>query len=121
MTKSAKSLFYFGIYVLLTGITLCIIPGKFISLFNLPEIPVPWARFIGLLAIVIGCYDLLSGYNSVKPLIKASVYVRVLFFTGVLLLFVSGQMPKEILPIGIIDLLGALWTAIAFNAEAKKG
>jgi hypothetical protein len=120
MTRSAKSLFYFGIYVLLTGVTICIIPAKFISILKLPEIPIPWARLIGLLAIIIGSYDLLSAQNNIKPLIKASIYLRLFFFAGVLVLFISGEMPKEILPLGIIDLLGAIWTIFAINLESKK-
>ena len=119
MTKSAKSLFYFGMYVLLTGITICLVPDKFISILKLPDIPMPWARLIGLLVIIIGCYDILNGKNNVKPLIKVSIYLRIFFFIGILLLFTTGQMPKEILPIGVIDLLGAIWTFLSINSESK--
>lgn len=118
MTKSAKSLYYFGFYVLLIGIIICIVPDMFISLLKLPEIPSAWARVIGLLTIIIGSYDILSGRNNVKPLIKASIYLRILFFIGILVLFISGQMTKEILPLGVIDLLGAVWTALALKSES---
>jgi hypothetical protein len=121
MTKSAKSLYYFGFYVLLTGIIICIIPDKFMSLLKLPEIPAAWARVIGLLVVIIGSYDILNGRNNVKPLIKASIYLRILFFIGILVLFISGQMTKEILPLGIIDLLGAIWTAISLKSESGIG
>lgn len=118
MTKSAKSLYYFGFYVLLTGITICVIPDNFMALLKLPEISTGWARAIGLLVIIIGSYDILSGRNNVKPLIKASIYLRILFFIGILVLFLSEQMPKEILPLGIIDLLGAIWTAFSLKGES---
>ena len=118
MTKSAKSLYYFGFYVLLTGIIICIIPDKFMSLLKLPEITTAWARVIGLLVIIIGSYDILNGRNNVKPLIKASIYLRILFFIGISVLFITGQMTKEILPLGIIDLLGAIWTALSLKAES---
>lgn len=117
MTKSAKSLYYFGFYVLLTGIIICLIPDKFMSLLKLPEITNAWARVIGLLVIIIGSYDILNGRNNVKPLIKASIYLRILFFLGILVLYISGQMPTEILPLGIIDVLGAIWTALSLKAE----
>jgi len=118
MTKSAKSLYYFGFYVLLIGLVLCIVPDKFVSLLKLAEIPDAWARVIGLLAIIIGSYDILSGQNNIKPLIKASIYLRILFFIGILVLFISGQMTKEILPLGIIDLFGAVWTAFSLKSES---
>jgi len=118
MTKPGKSLYYFGFYVLLTGLIICIMPAQFISLLKLPEISAAWARIIGLLVIIIGSYDILNGRNNVLPLIKASIYLRLLFFIGVLLLFLTGQMPKEILPLGIIDLLGAIWTAFSLKAAS---
>lgn len=117
MTKSANSLFYFGVYVLLIGLTLCLVPDKFIAILKLPEIPLSWARLIGFLAIIIGGYEIISGRNNIRPLIKASIYLRLFFFLGVMFLFLSGQMTKEILPIGIIDLIGAIWTALAMRAE----
>ena len=120
MTNSSKSLYYFGIYVLVTGVTICIFPDQFVSILKLPEIPTSWARFIGLLVIVIGGYDILSGRNNVKTLIKASIYLRLLFFLGVLVLFLSGQMTNKILPLGIIDLIGAIWTALSISAESKS-
>ncbi len=118
MTKSAKSLYYFGLYVLLTGLIICIIPDKFVSLLKLPEISIAWARIIGLLVIIIGSYDILNGRNNNIPLIKASIYLRLFFFLGILALFITGQMPIEILPLGIIDLLGAIWTALSIKGAS---
>lgn len=113
MTDAAKSVFYFGFYVLLIGVLLLAIPQTFLSILKLPDIPEGWARIIGMLAIIIGVYDTVSGRNNLMPAIKASVYLRFFFFAGVLLLIISEQMPKEALPLGIIDAAGALWTLIA--------
>jgi len=116
MSKSGKSLFYFGWYVLLTGILLLIIPNTFIETLKLPDIATGWARIIGLLVIIIGVYDILNGRNNVKPLIIASVYVRFFFAAGVAVLFFSGETTKEVLPLGAIDALGAVWTIIALRS-----
>jgi len=119
MTKSGKSVFYFGIYVILMGVLVCLVPAELISILKLPEIPTAWAIFMGLLVIVIGCYDIIGGRNNLKPLIKGSIYLRLFFFTGVLVLFISGQMPKEIILLGVIDLVGAVWTIFSLKAETK--
>ena len=117
MTKSGKSVFYFGILAVLNGIIFCVIPGQLMSILKLPELSVAWARVIGLLVIVVGSYEIISGRNNLMPLIKGTIYMRLFFFTGIVLLFVSGQMPKEILPLAIIDLLGAVWTILSLKAE----
>ena len=119
MTASARSLFVFGIYVFGTGLLILSIPDQFISLLQLPSIPVHWARFIGLLALVIGAYDMFAGKQNILPFIKASVFVRFGFMLGTVLLFVSGQMPITIILLGSVDALGAVWTSIALRSEAK--
>ena len=120
MTKSGKSLFYFGIYVVFTGLLFIVIPETFISLNHLPTMPTGWSRVIGLLAVVIGTYDILCGKGDIRLLIKASVYVRFSFAIGVTLLVVLGQMPITLIALGAVDALGALWTKMALKSEASK-
>lgn len=117
MTPSGKSLFFFGMYVISTGLLLIIIPEKFTSLTQLPPIPSGWARAIGLLALIIGFYDMFSGLSNIKPFIKISVYVRLGFALGTVLLYIFGQMPISIILLGGVDALGAIWTAIALRSE----
>jgi hypothetical protein len=103
MTKSGRSLFYFGIYAVCAGLLFIIIPERIISLLQLPSMPVGWARVIGLLAIVIGVYDILCGQTNIKPFIKVSVFVRLGFAVCATLLYLFGQMPISIILIGGID------------------
>lgn len=119
MTKSGKSVYYFGIYVISIGVVICLLPEAFISMLKLPDIPTAWARVMGFLAIIIGGYEIIGGRNNLKPLIIGSIYLRLFFFAGIIVLFATGQMPKEILPLGIIDLLGALWTVLSLKADGK--
>lgn len=117
MTKSGKSLFYFGIYAALTGLLFIVSPETLTSLAQLPSIPTGWASVIGLLALVIGSYDIFCGQANISALIKVSVYVRLGFALGTVLLFISGQMPVSILLFGGVDALGALWTFLALKSE----
>ncbi len=119
MTKSAKSLLYFGIYVIIMGLLFLAIPAQIVSLLQLPTVPLNWARLIGLLVLVIGSYDAYSGYDNIQPFVKASVYIRLGFAVGTLLLFVFGQMPITILLVGGVDALSALWTMMALKSEGK--
>lgn len=120
MSPSGKTLFYFGIYVVSAGLLFLSIPETLISLTQLPPMPTGWTRVIGLLALVIGAYDILAGKHDVKPLIKASVYVRLGFALGIVLLVALGQMPLPLLLFGAADGLAALWTAMVLKSEASK-
>ena len=120
MTKSGKSVFYFGIYVIGTGLLFILIPGQITALTQLPPIPSGWGSILGLLALIIGSYDITTGLSNLQPLIKVSVYVRFGFTIGTILLFLTGQMPVSILALGSVDALGALWTLMALKAEASN-
>lgn len=120
MTQSGKSLFYFGIYEVFIGLLLIAIPDTLLSLVNLPALPLGWARVIGLLAMVIGNYDIVCGKANFQPFIQASMYVRVGFFIGTILLVLFQQMPITAILFGVVDAAGALWTAIALKSETSK-
>lgn len=119
MTKAGASLFYFGIYVLLVGLLFLTIPQQLLSLLNLPPMQSGWARVIGLLALIIGTCDILCGRANIAVIINASVYIRLGFVAGLVLLVIFRQMPITTILFGAVDLAGAIWTAAASKAEKK--
>ena len=120
MTQSGKSLFYFGVYGVFAGLLLITIPETLLSLVHLPALPLGWARIIGLLAMVIGTYDIVCGKANIQPFIKASVYVRFGFFIGTIFLVLLQQMPKTAILFGVVDAGGALWTVMALKSDTSK-
>lgn len=118
MTASGKSLFYFGIYAVGTGLLFITVPDKLISLTRLPSLPAGWASIIGLLALIIGTYDIFCGYSNIKSFIKISVYTRLGFAVCTFLLFVFQQMPVAITLFGSVDAIGGIWTMLALKGEA---
>lgn len=117
MSRAARSLFVFGIYVVITGLAFLAVPAALISLLRLPPATVGWARVIGLLALVIGTYDIVGSRSGSLAYIRASIPVRFGFAAGIALLVALGQMPATVLPLGAIDAAGAIWTAVALRRE----
>ena len=120
MTSSGKSLFYFGIYGVCAGMLFLIIPNTIISLTYLPNLPNGWTRVIGLLALIIGTYDIVCGRADLKPFIQASIFTRLGFALATAMLFFSGELPLAIFLIGLVDALGAVWTILALKSEKRK-
>ena len=77
MTAASKSVYYFGLYLYLTGITLIFIPNLFLSTLGLPETHEVWIRVVGVLAMVIGFY---YHRSAVKKCALAGDNLRVLPF-----------------------------------------
>jgi hypothetical protein len=115
MSNPARTLFAFGVYVFVVGIALVVAPAMVTAILKLPPATVGWARVVGLLALVIGTYDIVGARAECLPYIRASVGVRFCFAAGCALLVVSGQMPKSLLLLGLVDLAAAVWTALALR------
>jgi hypothetical protein len=120
MISSGKSLFCFGLYAICAGLLFLLIPGIIVSFIHLPMLPTGWARIIGLLALVIGTYDIVCGKAGIKIFIRASVYTRLGFAFCATVIVLLGELPFPMFLIGLIDALGAVWTIIALRSEAKK-
>lgn len=118
MSRPARSLFVFGIYVLLVGSVFILMPAELSSVLRLPPATAGWARAIGLLALVIGAYDTVGARAECMPYIRASIPVRLAFAGAMALLVAFGEMPATILLLAATDIAGALWTAFALPSGA---
>jgi hypothetical protein len=117
MTAAAKSIFYFSIYLYVTGLTLIFIPNLFLKTIHLPETNEVWIRVVGLLAFLLGFYYHRSAAANTVSFFKLTIPARVV----VLLAFAAFVLFNFVSPVliifGIIDALGAIWTWSAL----KKG
>lgn len=119
MTKSAQSVFYFGIYLLLTGATLLLTPNLLLSLFGLPPTEEVWIRVVGMLAGLLGVYYLHAARHDMRSFFQLSVYLRstvILFFGAFVAL---GFVKPALLAFGLVDLAGAVWTHLSLRKGGK--
>lgn len=116
MTRAARSLFLFGIFIVVVGAVLIAIPGTLMSLLRLPPATAGWARVVGLLAVVIGAYDATAGRAECLPYLRASIPIRFGFALGTILLVAAGEMPPTLLLFGATDAAGAIWTMFALRS-----
>lgn len=119
MSKSAKSVFVFGIYLLLLGLCLMIVPNILLAPFAVPPTNEVWIRIVGLLLMALSVYYIVSSRLELVTILKVTMYIRcsiIFFFTAfVLLNFVT----PTIILFAVIDLAGGIWTYIALKKEGK--
>jgi hypothetical protein len=110
MTAAAKSIFYFSLYLYVTGITLIFIPNIFLDIIRLPETNEVWIRVVGVLVLLLGFYYHQSAAANTVSFFKLTIPSRLavlVFFTAFALFnFVS----PVLIIFGIIDAVGAAWT-----------
>ncbi|MBC7367145.1 MAG: hypothetical protein H7343_10110 [Undibacterium sp.] len=117
LSKPARPLFLFGHYAISAGLAFIAAPDASLALSRLPSIPVGWTRFVGLLALVIGTYDIVCARAETRAFIRASVFTRLGFAVGTALLVAGGQMPPSLLVLGAVDAAGAIWTAVEIKRD----
>jgi hypothetical protein len=110
MTAAAKSIFYFGFYLYVVGLTLIFIPNILLKTLQIPETNEVWVRVIGVLAITIGFYYHRTGATNNTSFFKLTVPTRILVFIAFVSFALLKYVSMMLIGFGAIDLLGAIWT-----------
>ena len=119
MSKSARSLFVFSVYLFVLGIILIVVPNLLLSLFKFPETKEVWIRVVGMLVFILGYYYFQASKNEIKRFFQWSVYGRtavLVFFIGFVLLDFA---PPILILFGLIDAVAALWTQLSLRSEKQ--
>jgi len=118
MTKAARSVFWFGLYLVALGLALIVAPNVLIGLFGFPPTNEPWIRIAGVLAFVLGFYYIQCGRAEVRRFFELTVPARlavVAFFAAFVMLSLASPI---LLAFASVDLAGTLWTALALRTDA---
>lgn len=110
MTNAAKSVYYFGFYLLALGLVLVFAPNMLLSMFGMGETSEVWIRVVGALVFNIGLYYVFTAPTNNETFFKVTVYTRLLVMVWFTLFVVLGWAQPMLLLFGGVDVLGALWT-----------
>jgi hypothetical protein len=117
MSAPAKSLFVFAIYLVGLGLVLLISPNTLIRIVGYPETHEVWVRVVGMLILFLAFYCFQAARKEWTDFFQWTVYPRssvIVLFTAFVLL---GLAPRVLILFGVIDLLAAIWTALALRAS----
>jgi hypothetical protein len=118
MTATAKSIFYYSFYMMGMGLGLFFIPNLILGFFGFETTEV-WVRVLGLLAFCTGTLYFHCARTNQIGFFRVTVPERVIFFLGIVALVAFMHLPPMLAAIGSVDLLGAIWTALALRQEEK--
>jgi len=117
MTKSARSLLMFAIYLGTVGIGTIAIPGVLLSWFGVPPPTDNYIRLVGVGLLFLASYYAIAAWKEMKLFIRYSAYVRSLipFYFGLFVIF--GWLKPILFFISLIDFAFALWTLLVLKQE----
>lgn len=121
MSRAAKSIFYFGIYVILLGLILVLIPNFLLNIFNVPETDEVWIRVVGMLIIFIGYYYIRAATKEegMTKFFRWTVHTRSLVIVYFIIFALLNLVKPTLILFGGIDLIGAIWTGLALRSSSS--
>ena len=117
MSKSAKSVFIYGIFYALNGIMLLLAPNVLLDSLGLENTSEVWIRLAGILLSAISVYYIIAAKYELIVIIKATAFIRftiIFFFTAFVLL---DMVSSSIIAISVIDFVGGAWTFLMLKKE----
>src|SRR5215216_5155235 len=115
MTSAARSIYVFGIYLIVLGGILIGSPNTFLSVFRIAPTNEPWLRVAGILVMVIGMLDVACARKEQTGFFQATVYTRLFALIAFTAFAVLGIAPRVLILFGVIDAVAALWTYSALR------
>jgi|SRR5688572_19799867 hypothetical protein len=119
MSRAARTIVGFGIYMALTGLTLVIAPNVLLELLGLPPTTEAWLRILGMFMIIVAYYYYRTAVSEATEFFRATVHGRTtmaLFLTG---LAVTGMTGSVLVLLGLVELAGAVATALALRSSPR--
>ena len=110
MTKAARSVLVFGLYLVSLGVGLILIPNMLLSLFAVAHTNEIWIHVVGMLIFFLGVYYIAAARGNWTAFIALTVPVRasVIAFFGAFVILLGA--PRALLLFGVVDLVFAIWT-----------
>ena len=120
MSSAARSVYVFGIYLIVIGGILMGSPNTLLAVLGIPATTEPWIRFAGMLVMVIGMLDVACARTEQIGFMRATVYTRIFAFLTFVVFAVLGIAPAILILFGVIDAAAALWTFTALRSVKVK-
>ena len=120
MSRSGRSVFLFGFWILLCGVSMIAAPRFVLRLMSLPEAASIVTRLLGMVLCFLSTYYFVGGWRAGCPGFHwVTVYTRFAALPMVAaFVLISGARIEMILFV-LIDVAGAVWTLIALLGERE--
>ncbi len=110
LKKVCRSLTIFGLYSLIMGLILLLIPNLILPIVGIPVSDEPWIRLPGFVLICSSYYYLRSASDKNPDFALYTSHTRFAAPLVVAFLVGTGKADLHFISFGVIDGLGGLWT-----------
>lgn len=115
MSKAARSVFVFGVYLYVVGTALLLVPNAFLALNRMAPAQDVWIRVVGILVLCLAFYYTQAARAGLAEFFRFTVPVRAAVCLAFLALVVLRLAEPPLALFGLVDLAGGVWTGLALR------
>ena len=119
MKQSTLSMVIFGVYMLVMGLILIIVPNPLITLLGFAPVTDVWIRILGMVLVILAFYYFLAVKEEAYSFYRWTSYGRmpiVLVYLGFTALKLA---PPILVLLGVFETACAIWTGVALRKESR--
>lgn len=120
MSRPARTLYVFAIYLAVLAATLLLAPNALLRLFGLPATTEVWVRVVGMLLAFLALYYYVALRTEARPIMWASVLARMSVPVFFAVFVIAGWVEWPLILFGVVDAVAALWTWSALQAAVVE-
>jgi hypothetical protein len=117
MSKAALSVFVFGIYMVVAALGFMLMPNMILSVMGIPTTTEVWIRIVAVLMLFIAYYYIQAARSELTGFFHWTIHTRVTLIIFMIVFAVTGLGSPMLIGFGVVDLLGAIWTAWALRSS----
>lgn len=117
MSKTATSIFVYGLYALGAGLTFLFVPNMALPLYGMEPAADHWIMTVAILTLGLSYYYISAARSENRGFFEMSWKGRIWFFTATLVTVLLGKAPAGMLAVAVTDLAMALWTLWALRQD----
>src|SRR5215470_15442064 len=116
-TNAARSIFVYGIYLLILSVILLLIPNLPLAIFGIPTTNEVWIRVVGAMAFSFGTYFVRAARSEMTDFFHWTISTRLGLVVFFLIFVVVGLAPINLLLLAIPDIPFVVWTWLALRSS----
>ncbi len=115
--KNAKiSIFFYGIYALGAGLGFLFFHNTILQFFGFATTDEHWILVVAILTLGLAYYYISSARAENRHFFRISWHGRMWFFLASTAIALMGIAPLNLILIGSVDLITAIWTVLALRS-----
>ncbi|MEO9483388.1 MAG: hypothetical protein ABJG47_08090 [Ekhidna sp.] len=120
MNKSAKTVWLFGIYLIIEGLFLMLAPSWILSAIGIPDPESVWRIVLGFVVAVLGYYYIRNAKENLTPFFGFTVQVRIVQLVFFVWLYTFERGTFALIVFSFIEFAAGMWTWHVLKGSSPK-